>query len=112
MWKDLYGCNEVLESLAWSDATTTCTSLCGGRKESLQVCGMKDVGHDLNTPFQGYPFGVAWDFLSAHSKPDANEAKPAAEAKPEAKPAPAEKPKPAPKSSTPTSPSPSAKEIV
>ncbi len=85
MWKDLYGCNEVLESLAWSDATTTCTSLCGGRKESLQVCGMKDVGHDLNTPFQGYPFGVAWDFLSAHSKPDANEAKPAAEAKPEAK---------------------------
>lgn len=26
----------------------------------LKMCGMKGVGHDLNTPYHGYPFDVAW----------------------------------------------------
>lgn len=26
----------------------------------LKMCGMKNVGHDLNTPYHGYPFDVAW----------------------------------------------------
>jgi hypothetical protein len=26
----------------------------------LKLCGMKGVGHDLNTPYQGYPFDIAW----------------------------------------------------
>lgn len=26
----------------------------------LKLCGMKGVGHDLNTPYHGYPFDVAW----------------------------------------------------
>jgi len=60
MWKDLYGCSAEQDKQVWADETTTCTALCGARKEEVQLCGMKGVGHDLNTPFQGYPFGVAW----------------------------------------------------
>jgi hypothetical protein len=26
----------------------------------LKMCGMKNVGHDLNTPYTGYAFDVAW----------------------------------------------------
>lgn len=29
-------------------------------KPILKMCGMKGVGHDLNTPYHGYPFDVAW----------------------------------------------------
>lgn len=29
-------------------------------KAMLKMCGMKGVGHDLNTPYHGYPFDVAW----------------------------------------------------
>lgn len=31
----------------------------------LKLCGMKGVGHDLNTPYQGYPFDVAWAFFNS-----------------------------------------------
>jgi hypothetical protein len=68
MWKGLYGCAADGEKQVFSDATTTCSALCAGGegKGELQLCGMRGVGHDLNTPFQGYPFGLAWDFLSQH----------------------------------------------
>lgn len=26
----------------------------------LKLCGMKGVGHDLNSPYKGYPFDIAW----------------------------------------------------
>lgn len=29
----------------------------------LKMCGMKNVGHDLNSPYHGYPFDVAWQFF-------------------------------------------------
>eukprot|EP00775_Hariotina_reticulata_P009685 gene9685-9843_t len=35
----------------------------GGRSPVLKLCGMKGVGHDLNTPYHGYPFDVTWDFF-------------------------------------------------
>lgn len=60
MWKDLYGCSSDADKQIWADATTTCSALCGGEGEQLELCGMKGVGHDLNNPFQGYPFTVAW----------------------------------------------------
>mgnify|MGYP001811163654 CR=1 FL=1 len=66
MWKDLYGCSAEAERPLWSDATTNCVTMCGGRRERLDLCAMKGVGHDLNTPFQGYPFGLAWDFLRGY----------------------------------------------
>jgi hypothetical protein len=31
-----------------------------GGRPVLKMCGMKNVGHDLNTPYHGYPFDVAW----------------------------------------------------
>ncbi|KAI8462535.1 MAG: hypothetical protein J3K34DRAFT_447686 [Monoraphidium minutum] len=68
MWKDLYGCSAEGERQVFSDATTNCVALCGaGAAAPLDLCGMRGVGHDLNTPFQGYPFGLAWDFLSQHA---------------------------------------------
>ncbi|WIA11692.1 hypothetical protein OEZ85_011789 [Tetradesmus obliquus] len=33
----------------------------------LKLCGMKGVGHDLNTPYQGYPFDIAWEFFKKQS---------------------------------------------
>lgn len=33
----------------------------------LKMCGMKGVGHDLNTPYHGYPFDVAWNFLKTQN---------------------------------------------
>ncbi|KIY92431.1 hypothetical protein MNEG_15533 [Monoraphidium neglectum] len=66
MWKGLYGCGGQADQLTWSDATTTCTSMCGAKQGELDLCGMRGVGHDLNNPFQGYPFTVAWDFLKVH----------------------------------------------
>jgi poly(3-hydroxybutyrate) depolymerase len=68
MWKDLYGCSADADRQVWADKTTTCTSLCDASKgRVLDLCGMKGVGHDLNTPYQGYPFSVAWDFLSKYT---------------------------------------------
>jgi hypothetical protein len=32
----------------------------GGRGPVLKLCGMKGVGHDLNTPYHGYPFDITW----------------------------------------------------
>jgi poly(3-hydroxybutyrate) depolymerase len=68
MWKDLYGCGAEADKASWSDATTSCTTMCGARKEKLELCAMKDVGHDLNTPYAGYPFTVAFDWLSSNAK--------------------------------------------
>ena len=69
MWQGLYGCGAERARQTWADATTTCSALCGGRHEQLELCGMRGVGHDLNTPFQGYPLGLAWGFLSSHALP-------------------------------------------
>jgi hypothetical protein len=52
MWKGLYGCGGQADQLTWSDATTTCTSMCGAKQGELDLCGMRGVGHDLNNPFQ------------------------------------------------------------
>ena len=60
MWKGLYGCGSEADRATWSDATTSCSTLCGDRKQRLDLCAMKGVGHDLNNPHQGYPFSVAW----------------------------------------------------
>lgn len=60
MWKRLYGCAAEGERQVFSDSTTTCRALCGARKEQLELCAMRGVGHDLNTPYQGYPFTLAW----------------------------------------------------
>jgi poly(3-hydroxybutyrate) depolymerase len=68
MWKDIYGCGAEADKAAWSDATTKCTTMCGAKKEILELCAMEGVAHDLNTPYAGYPFTVAFDFLSSNAK--------------------------------------------
>lgn len=60
MWKELYGCSSEPNRKGWSDSTTTCTSMCGGKKARLELCGMKGVGHNVDTPVEGYPFTIAW----------------------------------------------------
>lgn len=60
MWKGLYGCDADPNADGWSDATTTCTSMCGSRKGLLELCEMKGVGHQLDVPYKGYPFSAAW----------------------------------------------------
>lgn len=72
MWKTLYGCSADADAPLWSDATTSCVTMCGNTtgaaarpsgnsaaprtsgitKARLDLCGMKGVGHDLSTPFQ------------------------------------------------------------
>jgi hypothetical protein len=34
-----------------------------GSPPPLKLCAMKGVGHDLNSPYQGYAFDIAWEFL-------------------------------------------------
>lgn len=84
-WQGLQGCPGEPRA-EHSDQTLDCSVYCeagaasraarldrkqraAGRKQAgmtaaggpiLKLCGMKGVGHDLNTPYHGYPFDVAW----------------------------------------------------
>lgn len=59
MWKELYGCAADPDTAVWSDTITSCTSLCA-QPAQLELCMMKGVGHQLDIPYKGYPFTVAW----------------------------------------------------
>lgn len=83
-WQGLQGCPGEPRS-DYSDQTLDCSVYCeagagsalrlsrkhraAGKKQApvaatgvpiLKLCGMKGVGHDLNTPYHGYPFDIAW----------------------------------------------------
>lgn len=69
--KPIYS-DEVLECFLYCDPDNSSKAasrreMAKGKKQSgrkgtpiLKMCGMKGVGHDLNTPYHGYPFDVAW----------------------------------------------------
>eukprot|EP00879_Flechtneria_rotunda_P012861 GHRR01013430.1.p1 GENE.GHRR01013430.1~~GHRR01013430.1.p1 ORF type:complete len:166 (+),score=41.45 GHRR01013430.1:340-837(+) len=82
-WQGLQGCSGDPQP-ANSDKILDCTVYCdpasaaAGRrhlsrklaatqaassKAYLKLCAMKGVGHDMHTPYQGYPFDIAWDFF-------------------------------------------------
>lgn len=68
MWRELYGCTGDGERPAYADTTaTSCTSLCAAPGQ-LELCMMKGIGHQLDIPYQGYPFTAAWDFFVAHMR--------------------------------------------
>lgn len=69
MWKELHGCAADAERPgAFADATaTTCSALCAKPGE-LELCQMKGIGHQLDIPYRGYPFSVAWQFFQAHTR--------------------------------------------
>lgn len=47
----------LLRRPSWKTEATKQAAL---RAPVLKLCGMKGVGHDLNTPYNGYAFDVAW----------------------------------------------------
>lgn len=66
MWKDLRGCAGDPEKASFADTTaTSCTSLCA-KPGSLELCKMAGIGHQLDIPYQGYPFTVAWQWFAQH----------------------------------------------
>lgn len=59
MWQTKRKCSGQPKTV-YEDKNLICSDYCGQDKVAMRLCGMKDVGHDLNTPYQGYPFSVAW----------------------------------------------------
>ena len=65
MWQAKRGCSGEPRPY-YSNSVLDCSDYCARGGPMVRLCGMKGVGHELNNPTTGYPFGVAWRFLSSY----------------------------------------------